>query len=127
MDRVGSTRLMCPLPHSIPSSGPGRKLSTTDRVVRDFILELQAHTEAFGTNGSSLIVDSESLEGSCRLPLSLSQSRLLASLVTTFVPHSTWWSMKEDKDSWALCGRVGEVSGPQVTVFITATSDRRLR
>jgi len=95
--------------------------------VRDFIRELQAHIEAFESNGSSSIDDSRSSPENCHLPLSLSQSRLLAALVTTFVPRSTWWSMREERDSWVLCGRAGEVSGPQVTVFITATSDRRLQ
>jgi len=61
---------------------------------------------------------------SYRLPLSLSQSRLLGALVTTLVPHSTWWFQEEEPDLWVMCGEVGEDSGPRVTVFISATSDR---
>ena len=67
---------------------------------------------------------SASLGGNCLLPLNPSQSLLLGDLVTTFVPRSTWWSKIEGSDLWALFGEVGEASGPQVTVFISATSDR---
>jgi len=73
-----------------------------------------------------LVVDSEFSEGSCLLPLNPSQSRLLADLATTFVPRSTWWSKTEGSDSWVLFGEVGEDSGPQVTVCISATSDREV-
>jgi len=96
----------------------------SDPNVRDSIRTLLAHIEAFGSNGSSGIDASEFLPANCLLPLSRSQSHLLAALVTTFVPHSTWWSTRERSESWALCGKVGEASGPQLTVFITATSDR---
>lgn len=96
----------------------------SDPSVRDSIRELLAHIEACGHNGSSLNVVSESYAANCLLPLSPSQSHLLADLVTVLVPRSTWWSTRERTESWALCGRVGEDSGPQVTVFILATSDR---
>jgi len=124
VDRIGTPRLMCPLSTpSTPLSVPGRKRSISDPSVRACIQELRAHLDLLESNGGSLHVASESYAANCRLPLSLSQSRLLAALVTTFVPRSTWWSTREVKDSWALFGEIGEDSGPRVTVFITATSD----
>ncbi len=115
---------MCPLAPSIPPFAPGRKLSTSDRNVLDSVRALLAHLEAFGTSKSSFLADSGSFEASCLLPLNPSQSHYLADLVTILVPRSTWWSIQERSDSWAMCGKVGGDSGPQVTVFISATSDR---
>jgi len=96
----------------------------SDRSVRDLLQELQAHIDRFESKESCGIVGNGSYGVNCLLPLSGSQSRLLAALATTFVQHSTWWSTLERPDMWALCGRAGEASGPQVTVFITATSDK---
>ncbi len=92
--------------------------------VRDCARELRALTDQIASNPSSFAVGSRFSEANCLLPLSPSQSRLLADLVTMFVPRSTWWSKIEGSDLWALFGKVGEDSGPQVTVFISATSDR---
>ncbi len=117
---------MCPSRPSIPSSAPGLKLSMSDPRVKDCIRELLAHTDLLESKGSSFVDVSGSFGGNCLLPLNGSQSHLLAHLVTISVPRLTWWSTKEDKDSWVLCGRLGEDSGPQVTVFITATSDRNV-
>jgi len=111
-------------PVSTPCSAPGLRLSISDPNVKDCIRELRALIDQLESSKSSLIVGNESYEANCLLPLSRSQSHLLAALVTTFVPRSTWWSMKEGSDLWVLCGKVGADSGPQVTVFITATSDR---
>ncbi len=91
--------------------------------MQDFLRELQARTDQFDIKGSSLSAGSGSFGENCLLPLNRSQSRLLADLATTFVPRSTWWCTLEQPDMWAMCGKVGEVSGPQVTVFILATSD----
>jgi len=96
----------------------------SDPSVRDYIQRLQALTGRLRSRESSSIVANGSYGANCILPLSLSQSHLLADLVTTFVPRSTWWSTLEGSDSWVLCGEVGEASGPRVTAFITATSDK---
>lgn len=124
MDRVGPEGLMCPSRPSTLSSAPGHRLSTSDPNVRDCLRGLLARIEALGSSRSSLIVAHGSSGESCLLPLSRSQSRLLADLVTTFVPRSTWWLTQEESESWVLCGSLGEDSGPQLTVFISATSDR---
>ncbi len=115
---------MCPSPPSTLSSVPGRRLFTSDPNVRDCLRGLLARIDHLQSNGSSSKGALGSLEGSCLLPLNPSQSRLLADLVTIFVPRSTWWWSQEESESWVLCGKVGEDSGPQVTVFISATSDR---
>lgn len=92
--------------------------------MQDSIRELRAHIDrllhssVYGTSGSESYVEN------CLLPLSPSQSRLLADLVTVFVGRSTWWSTQEEKESWVMFGVLGEASGPQVTLCITATSDR---
>jgi len=115
---------MCPSQACTPVSVLGRKLSMSDPNVRDCIRGLLARIDHLQSSGSSSILGLGSLEENCLLPLNPSQSRLLAALVTTFVPRSTWWSMTEESESWALCGALGEDSGPQLTVFISATSDR---
>ncbi len=92
--------------------------------MRASIHGLQALLDRIASSGSSLNVVSESYAANCHLPLSPSQSHLLADLVTTLVPHSTWWLTREEPESWVLFGEVGEDSGPRVTVFISATSDR---
>jgi len=115
---------MCPSPHSTPFFVPGHRRSTSDPSVRASIQGLRALLDRIANNGYSLNVVSESYAANCRLPLSRSQSLLLADLVTTLVPRSTWWLTLEEPDLWALCGEIGEDSGPRVTVFITATSDR---
>ena len=91
--------------------------------VRVCVRALRALTDRLLSRPSSSSVVGKSFSGSCLLPLSRSQSLLLADLVTTFVPLSTWWSIKEENDSWVLCGEAGEGSGPRVIVFITAISD----
>jgi len=96
----------------------------SDPSVRDSIRGLRAHLDRIANNGSSLNAVSESFAANCLLPLSRSQSRLLADLVTTLVPRSTWWLTLEESDLWVLCGEIGEDSGPRVTVCISATSDR---
>ncbi len=116
--------MMCPSPPSTLSSAPGRRLSTSDPNARDCARELRALFDQIANRPSSGTGDNESYAANCLLPLSRSQSHLLAHLVTTFVPLSTWWSKLEGSDSWVLFGKVGEVSGPQVTVCISATSDR---
>jgi len=115
---------VCPSPPSTLSFAPGLRLSISDPNAQDFLRELRALTDRFVSKGSSSIVEPVSSEANCLLPLNLSQSQLLAALVTTFVPRSTWWSKIEGSESWVLFGRNGEDSGPQVTVFISATSDR---
>jgi len=115
---------MCPSTHSIRSSVLGRKRSISEPVVQECSRELLARIDHLASNKSYSIAGNESFAASCRLPLSASQSRLLADLVTILVPHSTWWSTQERKDEWVLLGMLGEDSGPQVTVCITATSDR---
>ncbi len=115
---------MCPSQASIPSFVPGHRRSTSDPSVRASIQELQVLLDRIANSGSSLNVVSESYAASCHLPLSRSQSLLLADLVTTLVPRSTWWLTLEEPDLWAVYGEIGEDSGPRVTVFITATSDR---
>jgi len=115
---------VCPSRLSTPSSGPGLRLFTSDPRVKGLLRALRALTDRLESKGYSSIVERGYLEASCPLPLSRSQSRLLAHLVTTFVPRSTWWSKTEEQDLWVLCGEVGEDSGPRVTVFISATSDR---
>ncbi len=115
---------MCPSAPSTLSSVPGRRRSMSDPSVRASIHGLRALLDRVASSGSSLNVVSESYAANCQLPLSRSQSRLLADLVTTLVPHSTWWLTMEEPDSWLLCGEVGEDSGPRVTVCISATSDR---
>ncbi len=115
---------MCPLAPSTLSSVRGRRRSTSDPSARASLQELQAHIARIESNRSSGVVANAFSDGSCRLPLSLSQSLLLADLVTAFAPRSTWWSKTEDSDSWLMFGVVGEDSGPQVTVCISATSDR---
>ena len=115
---------MCPSPPYTPLSVHGRRRSTSDRSAQDSIRELRALTDRLLTNRSSLLDGNGSFEASCHLPLSGSQSHLLADLVTIFVPHSTWWLTREEKDWWALYGVRGEASGPRVTVCISATSDR---
>ena len=92
--------------------------------MQDCIRGLRALTDQIVSKRYSSGAVLKSSPGHCRLPLSPSQSLLLADLVTTLVPRSTWWSTLEEKDSWVLCGEIGEGSGPRVTVFITATSDR---
>ena len=111
-------------PVSTPISDHGLRRSMSDQNVQDFFRELQAHIDQIASRRSSTIADSGFSVANCLLPLNLSQSRCLAGLATTFVQHSTWWSIREASDSWVLCGEVGEDSGPRVTVFITATSDR---
>ena len=96
----------------------------SELVVLECIRGLRALIDRLQNSGFSSIHEPGSSEGNCRLPLSHSQSLLLADLVTTFVPHSTWWSIREEKDGWVMCGEVGEGSGPRVTVFISATSDK---
>lgn len=116
---------MClPFPPSTLSSPPGLRLFISDPSVQDSIRELRALLDQIESNASSSFGELEYLEASCLLPLNRSQSHLLADLVTTLVVRSTWWSKIEGSDWWALCGKVGEDSGPQVTVFISATSDR---
>jgi len=115
---------MCPSPASTRHSVPGLKRSMSDPNVQGSIRTLLAHIEALENSESSGIVVNGSLPVNCLLPLNPSQSRLLAALVTIFVPHSTWWSTRERNESWVLFGELGEASGPQVTVCITATSDR---
>jgi len=117
---------MCLSPHSTHLSVPGRRLSISAQSVRDSILGLQALFDRIVSKGFSSKGASGSYVANCLLPLSPSQSLLLADLVTTLVPHSTWWSTVEESDSWVLCGEVGEDSGPIVTVFISATSDREV-
>lgn len=94
--------------------------------VRDSLRGLRALIDQLESKAYSGIVVNECSEENCHLPLNPSQSRLLADLVTAFVPRSTWWSTQERKELWALCGALGEDSGPQLTVFITATSDREV-
>ena len=96
----------------------------SDPSVQDSVRELLAHIEALQSSGSSGLGGSKYCEASCLLPLSPSQSQLLADLVTMFVPRSTWFSTRERSESWVLFGKLGEDSGPQLTVCITATSDR---
>ena len=115
---------MCPSTPSTPASVHGPRLFTSDRSVQDLLLELRAHIDLLESKAGSISEGSASFGANCLLPLSPSQSHLLADLVTIFVPRSTWWSTLERQDSWVLCGKVGEDFGPQVTVFITATSDR---
>ncbi len=124
MERAGPARLVCPSTPSTLVSARGRRLSTSAPSARDCARELRALFDQIANRPSSSIVDSEYSEGNCLLPLSRSQSHLLAYLVTMFVPRSTWWSKIEGSDSWVLFGKVGEDSGPQVTVCISATSDR---
>ena len=118
---------MCPSQASTPDSVLGRRRSISDRSVQDSILGLLLHIEALRANRSSLHVGSASSRGLCRLPLSRFQSLLLGDLVTTSVPRLTWWSMLEENDSWVLYGVLGEDSGPQLTVCITATSDKDVK
>ncbi len=92
--------------------------------MQDFVRELLPRLEAFGASNSSGIYGNASSGGNCLLPLSRSQSLALAALVTTLAEHSTWWSSEESPESWGMCGVVGEDSGPRLTVFISATSDR---
>ena len=115
---------MCPSPAFILSSAPGRKLFISDPNVQDSIRELRALLDRIESNASYSKGELEYLEASCLLPLNRSQSHLLADLVTTLVPRSTWWSKVEGPDWWVLYGKVGEDSGSQVTVCISATSDR---
>lgn len=115
---------MCPSPPFTPSSVRGLRLSTSDPRAQDITRVLRALIEAIESKPSSLIDANASFGESCHLPLSHSQSHLLAGLATTFVPRSTWWSMLEASDMWALFGEAGEASGPQVTMFILATSDK---
>jgi len=96
----------------------------SDPSVQDMLRELRALSDLLVSRRSSLFGGSGFFEANCLLPLSPSQSLLLADLATVLVERSTWWSRLEGSDMWALCGRVGEDSGPQVTVFISATSDR---
>ncbi len=92
--------------------------------MQDYIRELRALIDRLESRRSSSGDIKGSYEASCLLPLRGFQSHLLADLVTTFVPRSTWWSTIEESDLWALFGEIGEDSGPQVIVFISATSDR---
>ena len=92
--------------------------------MQDCIRELRALSDRIVSSPSSFSGGNESFAANCLLPLNPSQSRLLADLVTTLVPRSTWWWTQEESDWWALCGAIGEDFGPQVTVFISATSDR---
>ena len=124
MDGSRSPRVMCPSRASTPSLDPGLRLSTSDRRVQDCIRELRALSDRIVSSPSSSNGDVGSFAANCLLPLNPSQSRLLAEVVTTLVPRSTWWWTQEESDWWALCGVIGEDSGPQVTVFISATSDR---
>jgi len=124
VDRGAKPGLMCPSPASTRSFDPGLRLSTSDRRVQDCIRELQALSDRIVSSPSSSNGVVGSFAANCLLPLSPSQSRLLAEVVTTLVPPSTWWWTQEESDWWALCGVIGEDSGPQVTVFISATSDR---
>jgi len=117
---------MCPSTPSTLSSVRGRRLSISDPNVRDCIRGLLARIDHLGSSKYSSIDAPGSFEGNCLLPLNPSQSRLLADLVTIFVPRSTWWLTREEDDSWVMCGVLGEDSGPQVTVFISATSDREV-
>jgi len=124
VDRKPTAGLMWPSHPSTLSSARGRRLSMSDLSVRVCIRGLRALLDRLESRGSSSGVVSRSSEENCLLPLSRSQSQLLADLVTTLVQHSTWWSTEEEKDSWAMCGEVGGASGPHVTVFISAMSDR---
>jgi len=92
--------------------------------VRASLRELRALIDRLEHSGSSGTSANGSFGGNCLLPLNPSQSHVLADLVTIFVPRSTWWSTNEEEALWALCGVIGEASGPQVTLFISATSDR---
>ncbi len=94
------------------------------QAAQDCIRELRALTDRIVTNRYSSKGAAGCYVENCLLPLNPFQSQLLADLATTFVPRSTWWSTLEGSDSWVLCGRVGAGSGPRVTVFISATSDR---
>ena len=111
-------------PLSTPNSAPGRRLSIWAPSVRASIHGLRALLDRIESKQSFSGVDSGSLPGNCQLPLSRSQSHLLADLVTTLVGRLTWWSTREENDSWVLFGDLGGDSGPQVTVFISATSDK---
>jgi len=104
--------------------GPGLKRSITEPSARASIRALRALIDLLASKPSSSIVESGFSGGNCHLPLSRSQSLLLAALVTEFVPHSTWWSTHEEPDSWVLYGELGADSGPNVIVCITAMSDR---
>ena len=115
---------MCPSAPFTLSSVPGRRLFISDLNVQDSIRGLRALLEAIESNASFSKGELEYLEASCLLPLNRSQSQLLADLVTKLAPRSTWWSKIEGPDWWAMCGVLGEDSGSQVTVFISATSDR---
>ncbi len=115
---------MCPSPHSTPSLGRGLRRFISELSVQACIRGLRALTDRIVNNRYSSISELGSSEGNCQLPLSRSQSLLLAEVVTTCVPHLTWWSTLEESDLWVLCGEAGEGSGPRVTVFISAISDK---
>lgn len=115
---------MCPSPAYIRSSGPGRRRSMSGQSARDTLRELRALFDRLLSSASSGNGDRQSSGVSCLLPLSRSQSLLLADLATTTAQRSTWWSLHADSDTWLMCGVAGEDSGPRVIVSITAISDR---
>ncbi len=115
---------MCPSKASTLSSGLGRRRSIRDLNVRGCILGLRALTDRIASSRFFLRDVNASSAVSYRIPLNLSQSRLLADLVTITGQRLTWLSIAEEPDVWVLCGVLGEASGPRLAVFISATSDR---
>ena len=96
----------------------------SEPVVLDSVRGLRALLDRIASRQSSSVVGNVSFQANCRLPLSPSQSLLLADLVTALGQHSTWLSIEEMSEYWLACGVAGEDSGPRVTVFISVTSDR---
>jgi len=96
----------------------------SEPVVLDSIRGLRALLDRIVSRRSSFVADSAFSQANCLLPLSPSQSLLLADLVTALGQRSTWLSIQEASEWWLACGVLGEDSGPRVTVFISVTSDR---
>jgi len=113
-----------PFQASTRRSNRGRKLSISDRQTLDTLRGLRAHIDQLLTSASYTTDDNVCSVGSYLLPLSRSQSLFLGDLVTTIGERSTWYSVLAKMESWAMCGNLGEASGPQLTVFISAISDK---